>query len=277
MGFYDANLSCDVMRDAINKFDATQDVKQVVQAIATVIHMSNVGRKEGLLSLEEKFACNPSPEDKDVAPMVLLVVDGTDPAIVAEIFTNTYWANRYEGNEALAQYILMRGTLLVQGGENPRLIQEILISLLPKSLHEGCRQYIEAMESTWKEDDDARIMENFKQWNQIEVENEGIKDRIKEVENLVLKLDDRALQRVMRDIENDDIAACAAVFSDKGRAFILRNMSSGLRIMTMKELLYLATVSALCNHDNEFLYAVEKLEAVIQKLVALGEIIIWDN
>lgn len=277
MSLFGAGLSYDVTYDAVSKFDATKDVQPVFQAIATVVHMSNVGRKEGLLALEEKFACNASPEEKDVAPMVLLVVDGTDPDIVSEILTNTYLANRYEGNEALKQYILMRGTLCIQAGLSPRLIEEMLLSLLPKSLHEDCKDLLEEKKKFWEEEEDRKILERFKSWKQVEIKSEEIKERVQEVEKLVLSLDDRALQRAMRDIENCDMERCAAVFSDEAREFIFSNMSHRLRIATIKELIYIASKTSWREMDDDFLYAAEHVEKVIRRLEAKGEIIIWSK
>ena len=75
MNFNMYELLVDVKRDAINKFDATKDVQPVFNAISTVVHMSMVGRQEGLLALEEMFVYNPAPEEAPVSQMILLVVD----------------------------------------------------------------------------------------------------------------------------------------------------------------------------------------------------------
>lgn len=142
MSLFNEKFSYDVTYDAISKFDATKDVQPVFQAIATVIHMSNVGRKEGLLALEEK-------------------------------------------------------------------------------------------------------------------------------------LDNHALQCVMRDVESSDMKHCAAVFSDEAHEFIFRNMSQRLRIITIKELLYIASKISWKEMDSDFLYAANHVENVIHKLEARGEIVLW--
>lgn len=150
MGDCISNLLVEVRKDAIMKFDATEDVKVAFVALATVVHMSNVGRRKGLMGLDKAFIEDPLPQEADASLMVGLIVDGLDAENVAEILTNQYWANKYEGNDALAQYILMRGTLLVQNGENPRFIQRLLMALLPEQLHSRCAEYINVQKESWQ-------------------------------------------------------------------------------------------------------------------------------
>ncbi len=269
-------LLVDVKRDAIAKFDATKDVQAAFDAITTVVHMSQVARKEGLLALEEEFASYSLPQNASISEMVLLVVDGVAPEIIAEILTNGYWANKYEDNEALEQYILMRGTLLVQDGVNPIKIQQILMSLLPKSFHATCAEYIESMEAVWQKESDAKVLEQFKNWKRIEVENEIIKAHVRRAEELVLKLHDFAIQRVMREADNTDLTMCAAVFSDKGRDFILKNMSSRLRVLVIRDLLHISAWSSLYKEDD-ILSSVETVETIIRRLEASGEIIVIEQ
>lgn len=273
MNFKMSELLVDVKRDAINKFDATKDVEPVFNAITTVIHMSIVGRKEGLLALEEMFVGSPSSDEAVAAPMILLVVDGTDPEIVAEVLTNSYWANKYEGNEALAQYALMRGTLLVQEGLNPRVIEELLKTLLPISLHEACGRYLEGKYAIWKEESDAKIMEGYKKWESIVLKDESIKKRVQEIEELILTLDDRAIQRILREIDNNDVVMSISAFSGKVRHLILKNTSKRLRLMLIEDLLRMYK----WYREDDILAAAEKMERIIYKLESMGEIILMSK
>jgi len=265
-----SELIVDVKRDAIAKFDATKDMQAVFDAITTVVHMSHVARKEGLLALEEQFASDSLPQNESIAEMVLLVVDGVDSEVIAEILVNGYWANKYEGNGAMEQYILMRGTLLVQHGVNPLKIKQILMSLLPRTLHTTCAEYVESMEVVWQNKSDAKVLEQFKNWKRVEVENEIIKAHVRRAEELVLKLHDHAMQRVMREADNTDITMCAAVFSDKGRNLILKNMSSRLRVLVIRDLLQISEL----HDENDILSSVETVENLIRRLEACGEIIV---
>jgi len=259
-----------VKLDAIAKFNPNKNVEPLFEAITTVVHMSNVARKEGLLALEETFVANVMPENADASSLALLIVDGTDPDIVAEVATNEYWIGKYEGNEALRQYILMRGALMVQCGENPRIIEHMLKSLLPKSIREACTKHIDAKKTVWAAEDEAKVIERFKKWKPFVLTTNDAKTIVSEVEDLVLSLDDRALQRAMRDIENYDLVACMSVFSDKARHFIFKNMSRRLQLMIMKELLS----ASWYLKDDSIILSAEKIKNIIERLEVMGEIVI---
>ena len=79
-----STIGCFKLADGINGFksislpfkDKTYDPSQTIR---TIIDMSNVGRKEGLLALEE--AAN-GIEDEFLKKGIMLVVDGTDPELI---------------------------------------------------------------------------------------------------------------------------------------------------------------------------------------------------
>lgn len=58
------------------------EVKDPAETIKTIIDFSNIGRKEGLLALEEAAA---NVEDDFLKKGIMLVVDGTDPELVRGI------------------------------------------------------------------------------------------------------------------------------------------------------------------------------------------------
>ena len=82
-----STIGCFKLADGINGFksislpfkDKTYDPSPTIR---TIIDMSNVGRKEGLLALEE--AAN-GIEDEFLKKGIMLVVDGTDPELVRGI------------------------------------------------------------------------------------------------------------------------------------------------------------------------------------------------
>ncbi len=123
------------------------------ETIESIITLSNVARKEGLLALEE--AAN-SIEDEFMKKGVLLIVDGTDPELVRSILetvgpsmsvalvTTLYgsllanWictpvSNKLKSNNAneiMMKEVMVEGLLSIQAGENPRVIEEKLKSFL---------------------------------------------------------------------------------------------------------------------------------------------------
>ena len=86
-GSITSTLGCFKMKDFVNGLksislpfkDKTSDPAEIIK---TIIELSNVGRKEGLLALEE--AAN-GVEDEFLKKGIMLVVDGTDPELVRAI------------------------------------------------------------------------------------------------------------------------------------------------------------------------------------------------
>ena len=138
------------------------DVKSM---ISQIIDLSNVARKEGLLSLEEAAG---NLDDEFMKKGILLIVDGTDPDLVRGILETELVSieERHKGsigpsmavalittlygsllanwictpvatklklnnaNEITMKEIAIEGLLSIQAGENPRVIEEKLKSFL---------------------------------------------------------------------------------------------------------------------------------------------------
>jgi chemotaxis protein MotA len=86
-GSVSGTLASNKLSDFINGFKSISlafkdDAKDPAETIKAIIDLSNVGRKEGLLALEE--AAN-GIEDEFMKKGIMLVVDGTDPDLVRGI------------------------------------------------------------------------------------------------------------------------------------------------------------------------------------------------
>ena len=82
-----ATLGCNKMADFIAGFKSMgvaikEPTQKAEDAINTIIRLSNVSRKEGLLALEEATG---DIEDEFLKKGIMLVVDGTDPELVRGI------------------------------------------------------------------------------------------------------------------------------------------------------------------------------------------------
>lgn len=80
-------VMCSSIKDYVTKLKSIRLIFKVlpsneVETIKTIIDLSNVARKEGLLALEE--AAN-GVEDEFLKKGILLIVDGTDPELVRSI------------------------------------------------------------------------------------------------------------------------------------------------------------------------------------------------
>ena len=97
-------LSSNKLPDFINGFKAIglafqEKVIDPSQTIAQIIELSNVGRKEGLLALEE--AAN-GVEDEFLKKGIMLVVDGTDPELVRGILETDLYCLQQRHSKVVA-------------------------------------------------------------------------------------------------------------------------------------------------------------------------------
>ena len=158
-----STIGCFKLADGINGFksislpfkDKTYDPSQTIR---TIIDMSNVGRKEGLLALEE--AAN-GIEDAwgmigTLLGLIAMLNKLSDPSAIGPqmsvaLVTTLYgslianWlcapiAGKLSVNndmEVVNRQITIEGLLSIQAGENPRVIEEKLKSFLSPSVREG--------------------------------------------------------------------------------------------------------------------------------------------
>ena len=85
----------------------------------------------------------------------------------------------------------------------------------------------------------------------------------------ILLLDDRAIQRVLRDVENSDLAIALKGANDEVKGAILKNLSKRLAAMIEEDMEFMGPVRM---KDVE--EAQQKIVAVIRKLEDSAEIVI---
>ena len=85
----------------------------------------------------------------------------------------------------------------------------------------------------------------------------------------ILLLDDRAIQRVLRDVENNDLTMAMKSTKDEVKEAIFNNMSKRLAVMIKEDMDFMGPVRM---KDVE--EAQQKIVNVIRKLEDSGEIVI---
>lgn len=224
--------------DALVKFDLNEDTTEVIKAAATIIQMGAVAREEGLLALEAEYPqyelpdpCEQVPKFKDEFEKGLYyLVDGTDPKNLAESMINRYWASKYQGNDALRSYIIIRGMILIQTGANPRVTRELFKSLLPQSLHNTFEEYESRYLDEWSDKRIFRILKRYEEWEPVLLQKEENRELIQAVEKKVLSLSEDLFWRVYMQIETDAWVRCLVAFSKDCRDYIFENLLEGPQV-----------------------------------------------
>jgi len=257
-----------VRQDAIAKFDANAPVQPIFDALVGLEQLSNVAKKEGLLAVEAEFAQGDSGTAiDDVADGVMLVVDGTFSEDIAEIMTNQYWINKHQGNDAMRQYLFIRGLLMIQEGKSIRVFEQILTSALPKQIQLEYEEYINKKRAEWEEERYKQNLKRYENWEPTILRLTNAQEVIHETEGYILSLDDRSLQRVLRDTDNNDLVVCMKAMAKNVHDKIFSNTSRKLMLMLLDDIYQLRRCS-----EEDITEAALKIQGVMRRLVDAREI-----
>lgn len=235
---------------------AKEQHSQLIDAATEIMTFANLARREGLLALED--AAKRTKSDF-LRQLVILVVDGTCPEIIAEIGTNFYWTKAPDGEDAMADYLFLRGMLAIQDGENPRALEKILLSLMPAAQRQ---EYWEQIEGLHQSAGVERLFEIHPSF-----QDTAVWEPIHRLENTVSGLDNRCVQRVLRGLDNRDLAICLYVFEQDVRKKLLSNLSAGLAQAIVEDVALCASYS-----EQEVSACMRKVQDVIRHLQETGEL-----
>lgn len=255
-----------VRLDAIAKLKKTdlgvkEQQNKVIDAAKNLMKLADLARKEGLLALEDIAQTIPSNFLKQ---LILLVVDGNFPEIIAEIGTNIYWTKAPDNADAMIDYMYLRGMLGIQNGDNPRVLEGVLMSLMPIELHQEYRTQIEVLHQKKDVEKLFSIHPTF--------QDSDICESIHNLEKMVSNLHNRCIQRVLRELDNKDLAICIYVLQQETRKRILDNLSTGLAHAIMEDVVLCTSIS-----EKDVDTSVTKTLNTINALLKTGEIVILNN
>lgn len=264
----------------ISQIDGMEERKRSTEILTDVVRtmydLAMVARKEGLLALEEAaYGFENLYNGKYLKAMILLIVDGTSPDLVEEISTARYFAANLSGYEALHYLTMMFGSLAIQAGENPRVIEEKLLALLPTEVEAAYRDKQEVQDSinirTESNDNEAHLEKYYKGGIAVTPDNEYY-FQIKVLDYAITSLDDRSVQRLLRDVDNCDLTLAMKGLSGEARRRFLNNLSRRLAVMIAEDLENLGAVPV-----RDVATAVIKIFNVLIKLISYGEIVCADE
>jgi hypothetical protein len=184
-----------------------------------------------------------------------LVVDGTDPDIIDAVLTARMLSSNASGKDFLAQIISHTASLAIQLGDNPRIIEELCFAYFGDDADKQQSQYAAEVE-------EPRYREKIKAF--AETDGDFVK-RFPEVENL-LGYDDRAIQKVLREIDTKELASMIYGCSRDVKSQILRNMSKRAGALLASE-----AMTGTPSLDS-VKSSIDKVFAIINKLEEAGEI-----
>lgn len=229
-----------------------EDKAACFELLGTILKLSEKARKHGLLSLEsdmgkdQPFLLNKALE---------LLVGGVEPNTIKIILYNYIYSGDYQGKDLLERLLIAEGVLYIQAGESPILIGEKLTSFFGEEFAGEIDNYA----GSKPESADAKIhtyIESVKTAN-------PLSQLTSLLELPVQKLDDRSLQRLLRDIDAGELILALKGASGRVQERILGNLPKKIALIIVEDLIVLKTTAPyqIAECQNKFLEVMGRLRA----------------
>ena len=262
--------------------DLTEGCDLLIGTVDRMCELSLLARKGGLIALEEVTQkLDDFPGGKHLKQMLLGVVDGIDPDLLEEMMFMRYCTASLCDYEALQYLIVMYGTLSIQSGMNPRVLEEALICLLPEEVAEEYEERKIRKEEAEKSNSpgaiDAARAEQIDRICSDEISSEITPGDeyyyiVKLLEEVCVRMDDRSMQRILREIDSTDLVCAMKLLGGRARRKIFDNMSERLAGMIAEDFAFAGPVRMIDAGD-----ACKKMLCIFLKLVDTGEIAYDDD
>jgi hypothetical protein len=247
-------------------------IRPIIDAINVVSSSAIIARKEGLLSLEEYV----SQMDSNVAlsrfynELIMLVVDGTDSELVEEISLYKLISFGLTDVEKVAGIIYLLGGLSIQQGENPRVLEQKLRALVPLRWRRFLESEHETNEIVKKLPDESleKMLEAIEgKGSPITPEKDGY-FVVRLTEQMVKNLDDRSVQRLLRDVDNLELEVAMKGMEGAAVVKFLKNTSKRLALMLLEDMRFMGPVKM-----QDVAHASQTILLTAMKLMESAEIV----
>ncbi len=258
--------------DDQNKEEAFE---KIATAVETIVRYDNKARNEGLLCLEgEVYDLD---DDDDLKNIVMLVVNGTDAVEVEEISLFKYFSEGLTGADAVCYLVSLLGMLSVQQAENPTILEEKLLACIPQKAAAIYRKrterpleltnYIEPETNYDGRKYDASVLEKFYEGGIAVSPEDSCYYLLKITDYALIHLDDRSVQRLLRDVEYAKMEMALIGLSGAARKKIFDNLSLRLAVMFAEDIEFIGPVQM-----KDLEKAVGNVFSILTKLIEYGEI-----
>lgn len=251
-----------------------EKIKQVIKVYDTIIHFNNVARQEGLLALEEEAARLDTSSESDLffKFMIMMVIDGTEPAFIEEAGMNRCIAFNLPSYDGLVNLMYFKGAVMIQAGNNSMVIKWLLETMMPLNILKVLeqREYEnvspKALEQVQKEKD--LVASLCKENEKIDEHDHSI---IGQLAITAGKLSDNEMQRMLREIDNNTLSMAMKGLPGTVRKKFFDNLSSRLGYLIAEDMVFMEPV--------RLRYIEESCANIMKKYIKLcdsGEIISRD-
>lgn len=221
--------------------------------VAMIMECNDGVKKEGLLDLEERTASiDDKGEDYLVKKLAKQVVNGTDPELIERWAMYDYASKVRAPYEGILYIITVCGMRAIQRGDRQYHLAMLMNAITPEDVAIEPEQYNEGIIHNEIKDSD---IEEFCIGELRVTEDEIGYVEISAVDALLRSIDDRDVQRLLREITNGDLAKLMIGLSGEARKRIFDNMSRRLAQMILEDIEYMG---AYDNMDERLRKAIKE-------------------
>ncbi len=198
---------------------------EVLGTLDKILELSEMARQSGLLSLESAID---EVQPEFFKKSVQMLIDGIEPESIKTILLNYALCGGYKGKKLLVRIVIMEGIIAIQQGVHPVIVRELLSSYFGEDFIEDIRKHF----GLDKESQRIKI-ESFMFNNQdkgVTAKDTGL------LEEPFARLDNRSLQRLLREIEIYTLASAISGSSGSTQAQVLKNVSQKSAISLINEI-----------------------------------------
>ncbi len=226
------------------------DKKEALSILDKILELSDKAKCSGLLSLEQEIdAVQPEIFKKSIQ----MLIDGIEPESLREILMNYTLCGGYKGKELLIRIVIIEGILAIQQGVQPLILQEKLSSFFGED-------FICDIQKHFGLDSESQL----KKIDTFIIKNQGKPVFSKEtslLEDPLARMDNRSLQRLLRDIDAVTLTIAISGASGKTQAKTLKNVSRKMAVMLIDEIENLGThnTSEITDYQKRILETMHNL------------------
>lgn len=169
---------------------------------------------------------------KSILLNYLRLSDGIDQELVIEYALSRYFGANLAGHEGIIYLIYFKGTLMIQAGNSSVIIEQILEAMLPENVR---KLYMD------KKKEEAEIVKKSEQKDlQDKIDSICSKNReadekehtlLSEASLIFEKRSDRDIQRILREVDNNELAVAMKALSGNACRRIFNNLSPRIAAM----------------------------------------------
>ncbi len=206
------------------------DKKEALSTLDKILELSEKTKCSGLLSLEQEID---AVQLELFKTSIQMLIDGIEPESLREILMNYTLCGGYKGKELLIRILIIEGILAIQQGVQTLILREKLSSFFGENFIGDIQKHFGLDSESQLKKIDGFIIKNQ--------DKLVFSKETSLLEEPLARMDNRSLQRLLRDIDAVTLTTAICGASGKTQAKIFKNVSRKMAVMLIDEMETLGT------------------------------------